>query len=573
MSYAILRIEKIKSEDGVKKVIGHASRRAKVTNASGNKKDVTMIADLPVSKYLEEIEGLKRKKNSTLGLDVFLGASPEFFKEGGGNLEAWTEDNVKWLHDTFGRGNVKVIALHRDEMTPHIQAVVLPKDEGKLNAAKWIDGPAKLKKLQDSYGEAMRPHGLERGIKGSQAKHTDIKEFYAAVNEIKKMDLPMPKIKEEGRFFIQEREETASEYLQRTGLKIKAGKTTIQQQIREIDNLKRSNSKVTTELNEIKEAQKLETAQLREIDLNNIMITAGFEKDVKGSDKKRSVYHLEDGKISVQGAKWYDFLDQKGGGGAIDLVMRIFHTEFRLAVAWLKRQYSTPDIQRVARQHVEKIVETAPKAKITMEERDDSKLDVVRQYLKDRGIDEKLIDSEIKAGKIYANKYGSAVFVHRDPLGIEVKGYSVRGTTGRFKQRVGGGYYWVGATPHAAKKVVVLTESAIDALSYYQLRSYPPDTCVLALSGHATPAPELVREIENKEVVIALDNPTAEKNTAARAAGKLAIEKIKEVLPGAIIETPKAKDWNDDLLGAMKNQKELTITNKTTQYVRPAPGR
>jgi len=572
MSYAIMRVEKIKTADGIDKVIGHATRRQKVLNASGHREDVTMIADMPVSQYKDEIRTLKRKKNSTLGLDVFLGASPEFFKGGGGDLEAWTKDNVGWLHDTFGSNNVKVIALHKDEMTPHIQAVVLPRDREKLNAGKWIDGPAKLRALQDSYAGAMAKYGLERGIKGNQAKHEDVKKFYGAINEIKKMDLPEPVIKEEGRFLIREREETASEYLERTGYKIKVGQIAIKERDKKIDNLKRLNSKVTTELEEIKEAQKVETAQLRGIDLNSIMITAGYDKDVKESDKKRSVYHLEDGKISVQGSKWYDFFNQKGGGGAIDLVMRIFHTEFRGAVAWLKRQYSTPDIQRVARQHIEKMIETTPKARLKMEERDDAKIDQVKKYLKDRGIDEKLIDSEIATERIYSNRYGSAVFVCKDPLGIKITGYSVRGTKGKFKQKVGGGNYYIGATPHAARKVIVLTESAIDALSYFQMRGYPPDTCVVSLDGHAVPGADLIKGISGKSVVIALDNANTEKNTAAEAAGKLAIEKIRAVLPAAIIKTPKNKDWNDDLVLGEK-QKRLTTTNETTQYVRPAPGR
>lgn len=39
--------------------------------------------------------------------------------------------------------------------------------------------------LQNSYGDRMEKLGLTRGMKGSLAKHTDIKEFYTAVNKQK----------------------------------------------------------------------------------------------------------------------------------------------------------------------------------------------------------------------------------------------------------------------------------------------------------------------------------------------------------------------------------------------------
>ncbi|KAA6325785.1 hypothetical protein EZS27_025041 [termite gut metagenome] len=37
---------------------------------------------------------------------------------------------------------------------------------------------AKLIEYQDSYGEAMNKYGLERGVKGSDARHITLTEFY-----------------------------------------------------------------------------------------------------------------------------------------------------------------------------------------------------------------------------------------------------------------------------------------------------------------------------------------------------------------------------------------------------------
>lgn len=53
----------------------------------------------------------------------------------------------KWLIEEFGKENVVSLDLHLDESTPHFHAVVVPIVNGKLNAKKWLDGPAKLAEL------------------------------------------------------------------------------------------------------------------------------------------------------------------------------------------------------------------------------------------------------------------------------------------------------------------------------------------------------------------------------------------------------------------------------------------
>ena len=64
-------------------------------------------------------------------------------------------------------------------------AYVVPVDEatGKLNAKKWLGGRAKMSQMQSDFADQVRDLGLERGIEGSKAKHTRIKEYYAKVNQ------------------------------------------------------------------------------------------------------------------------------------------------------------------------------------------------------------------------------------------------------------------------------------------------------------------------------------------------------------------------------------------------------
>lgn len=48
-----------------------------------------------------------------------------------------------------------------------------------------------MRDLQTSYANAMKKHGLQRGLEGSSAKHQDIKKFYTRLNQ--RMEIPMPK--------------------------------------------------------------------------------------------------------------------------------------------------------------------------------------------------------------------------------------------------------------------------------------------------------------------------------------------------------------------------------------------
>jgi hypothetical protein len=72
--------------------------------------------------------------------------------------------------------------LHLDEKTPHIEAYVMPFDQrGKLNCRSFLGGSKKLTELQTEYAKKMEVFGLTRGVKGSPAKHTTVKQFYSLI--------------------------------------------------------------------------------------------------------------------------------------------------------------------------------------------------------------------------------------------------------------------------------------------------------------------------------------------------------------------------------------------------------
>ena len=129
---------------------------------------------------------------------MLLTASPEYFRPDDPSRAGYYEPEKladfqqsvhSWLDNEYGDRIVRA-ELHLDESTPHVHAYLVPLDErGKLNCRGIFGGRQKLSQFQDSYANAMSPIGLERGIKGSKAKHTKIQHYYAAINQISRARL------------------------------------------------------------------------------------------------------------------------------------------------------------------------------------------------------------------------------------------------------------------------------------------------------------------------------------------------------------------------------------------------
>ena len=82
--------------------------------------------------------------------------------------------------------------------------------------------------------------------------------------------------------------------------------------------------------------QRKELAQhLRAIPLETVLPLCGAQKD---HDDKRK-WHTSAGALSVTGAKFMNWHNSVGGGGAIDLVMHLNHLDFKAAVDWLAHHF------------------------------------------------------------------------------------------------------------------------------------------------------------------------------------------------------------------------------------------
>jgi len=208
MGYCFMTIEKVKTKGTMTRKYEHNYRIEPVPNADPNKSHLNdELVPLNGKTYIEafehRIKGLDYykmengdgekinhiRKNAVLGIEVVLTFSREEFQNV--NIEQWKKDNVEWLRKTFNANpkkygdNVLSAQFHGDENgNVHIHAFIVPiDDKGKLNASYYLDGRQKMITMQNSYGEAMKKHHLERGLKGSVSKHQTIRHFYASLNQ------------------------------------------------------------------------------------------------------------------------------------------------------------------------------------------------------------------------------------------------------------------------------------------------------------------------------------------------------------------------------------------------------
>jgi hypothetical protein len=189
MPYAILRTAKLKTHGNIGASLAHTFRTRETPNADKERTPDNEVLLGPkngsevheaIRKRLPE----KHRKDAVLGIEYFVGASPEWFSNGQDG-RAYFDRAVDWIKERHGEANVVSAVIHRDETSPHAVIYVVPLDEsGRLNAKKWTGGKAALSKMQSDFAQEVgRSVGLDRGVEGSLAKHTTIREFYSAVNK------------------------------------------------------------------------------------------------------------------------------------------------------------------------------------------------------------------------------------------------------------------------------------------------------------------------------------------------------------------------------------------------------
>jgi 5S rRNA maturation endonuclease (ribonuclease M5) len=555
MPHAIARIAKLKS--GNVGASGQHTRRAHQTpNANPEISNIRFIGQ-PDSMNLPSLETIVRerigdqtiRKNAVLCVEMLLTASPEYFRPDEPSKAGYYEPERladfqqavhNWLDKEYGDRLVRA-ELHLDESTPHVHAYFVPLDErGKLNCRGIFGGREKLSQFQDSYAEAMSHLGLERGIKGSRAKHTKIQHYYAAVN--KSPDLTLDKTTIEHQLADRQLAIKEKEQALITAKLLSRDKEDLQQRLNQAEiKIKTQARELTNWKNKYADIAN----QVRDLPLKDVGYELGLEPDPKDKHKWQNENHT----INITGSKFYDWKQMKGGGGAIDLVMHINECDYKQSVAWLSDRFGSSATIEAVTYKAQEIIKTEPVQEFIPPVTAQDKWQYVKQYLtRQRLLPSGLVDKLHEQGLIYADQNQNAVFIRRSLDEERITGATLRGTAGednKFKglakgsRRKDGWFYFErGEQSGDSVRRVVLVESPIDAMSLAVLeRTDSVKTLYLSTDGAGQIPIEYLKQV--KDIVIAFDRD---------AGGQEMAERIKAQLPNAVSKTPKAIDWNQDLV-------------------------
>jgi Plasmid recombination enzyme len=201
MSYAILRVQKLKSFSGIGRHIDRIDADGNnyaPDNADKSRLEQNLHWDKegkafyqndwrnesknnPLAKRVNARikEGYKLeksiRKDAVKALEYILTSDsrkmyeleskPERFKE-------WLVENRNFIERIHGKENIVAFSLHRDEETAHIHAVVVPlTKDGRLTMEPFVGSPRTLAQLQNRYAASMEKFGMKRGEAGSRARH------------------------------------------------------------------------------------------------------------------------------------------------------------------------------------------------------------------------------------------------------------------------------------------------------------------------------------------------------------------------------------------------------------------
>jgi len=585
--YAVMRFNKLKTMGQVSSRGAHNERSRDTPNADeerrGENERLAGTGDWHADVQGRLDDAPKIRANAVLALDYVFTASREFFEHGderehGARLDAWRDRTMDWLRDRFGADNVVAAILHRDELTPHIQAMVVPIDDrGHLAAKTFIGTPSKVSEMQTSYARAVEDLGLVRGVQGSVADHQTVRDYYAKIMEPTlapemvrqhlEVDRPGRLVANPERWASEQHEKiaervtpaldaalTKATHYEEQAAKAEANNLVLQQRVREVER----------ERDTLQRDYKALVAQARQLDLRDTIQTLGGAQDRYDTHKWR----VNDEHISINGERFYNHDRREGGGGSIDLVMHVTGYNFKQAVAYLNHE-AGPELAVAAAANYgarermaqgQEIVERGERAPFMQPQADEDRWPRVRAYLvEQRGIPRGMIDELHERGTLYADGRSNAVFLRTNEEGQAV-GASLRGTAPgsefqglAYGSRRDEGHFsfTIGTPERYAAPQYHITESPIDALSraaLIQRSGERGEYVFLSNDGHGELPKRQIEEGLARGALVhcGFDND---------AGGNKLWAQVKEAYPRAeaiVRERPPsgAKDWNDALRAA-----------------------
>lgn len=593
--YAILRFGKVKTISALEKIERHNERTLVNAPLNVDRKRVTdnLFIDgdrsIPLRERVTNRIGKQRvRKNAVLAIEVFAGYSPGVCV----NIDAWKTDTMHYIYDQFGRENVVSAVLHMDEKTPHIQAVIVPIDrKGKLNCRSYLGGAVKMIALQDDYAKRMYTHGLARGEHGTRRKHVPQKVIYTSQNILENRldkistsakdaiaNTPIPEFSmahvlsarkrgdwlSDMRQTLQAATESATQSVKdemAAGIQNMAIAAATQQALHRISEEHR---RLEREYHQTAAKAKEYATQLRDIPLADVLGGMGYVIRQEGSSM---LCDTTQGKIGIQGVKWYNYHEQHGGGGAIDLVMHIEQCDYATALRHLAQTHGQNTLGSIVADALKvgsRVLKDTPRASFQdllarYALRDDAAWARARDYLLGRGIPASQSDAMHRQGLLWATHRGGVAFAHRGLANDEVCGATIRGISTHFKQTIGNrksAYFHFGDPIREATKLYI-AESPIDALSLHEIiptkgaaylsTAGAPDK---DLCAHMPPTPEWILAFD-------ADEAGARFRKQLQAAAKKLERRCQTMIPTL------GKDWNEELMCRRESSSQSALPHET----------
>jgi hypothetical protein len=281
--------------------------------------------------------------------------------------------------------------------------------------------------------------------------------------------------------------------------------------------------------------------RVRDIPLETVLRFRGAKRDRRDKAK----WHTEQGPLSVSEPKFTNWQQGHGGGGAIDLVMHLAGVGFRTAVEWLEQQMAAGHF--IAGEATTNgssgrcSAMPADTRQLRLPAPDKRMLARVCHYLTARRhLVPALLEPLLKSGRLYADSRGNAVFLLVAGKGNRPVGAELRGTGPRIWRgmapgtRKNLGYFWIGAQ---GSRQLVLCESAIDAISCYQMHSQY--ICLSTAGVRANPG--WLRGLIHRGYDIYCGFDTDD-------SGDRCADRMIAIYPAIGRLRPPAHDWNDALV-------------------------
>lgn len=199
---AIMRHVKHKAGGGLRSSLQHNFRERETLNADEERTpDNEHLISSSTNEVIERMNQRlpdKVRKNGVVMVEYVMSASPEWFKDNDESKhKEYFDRSMEYIKEKYGEKNIVGATIHKDESTPHLAVFVVPiTKDGRLCANDYLNGRKLLSQEQTNYHKKVEHLGVDRGVEGSKARHTTIKQYYQEVNQLNQ-DVNLPKISPE----------------------------------------------------------------------------------------------------------------------------------------------------------------------------------------------------------------------------------------------------------------------------------------------------------------------------------------------------------------------------------------